>query len=282
MKIQKLKPGTVNTKQKNVKLKDNQMAMSGLSNNQNKFANLLLFDNHLARIKPNNSNPKLSKNDKAFLFQANQQSNLPSKVNLTESNRNRKNKSNTIDKKDTEETAKNNMVKQNSTDNPHKSQFSNLNSLKNSRGRDKRNLSISNKYKFSESKRKRDYSVQENKNKFCSNFKRSMDLETIDVDKANEEAKNSSQKKMDIKKKLIQEKLFLIHSNHNYLKNIQKSKIEQPHQPLGITNLIVENKVEDEYFNYDNEKPLTLEKDEKPIFGGRDMKNYTKIKLLGK
>ena len=40
--------------------------------------------------------------------------------------------------------------------------------------------------------------------------------------------------------------------------------------------------IDDDYFDYNNDKPVELTKDEKNIFGDRNMKNYFKIKLLGK
>ena len=37
-----------------------------------------------------------------------------------------------------------------------------------------------------------------------------------------------------------------------------------------------------EYFDYADEKPIELSKDEKEVFGNREMKGYSKIRLLGK
>ena len=37
-----------------------------------------------------------------------------------------------------------------------------------------------------------------------------------------------------------------------------------------------------EYFDYADEKPIELSKNEKEVFGNREMKGYSKIKLLGK
>ena len=64
-----------------------------------------------------------------------------------------------------------------------------------------------------------------------------------------------------------------IKMNNNLAKNNNK-------QGLKINLNRIDNQVE--YFNENNEKEIELTKEEKLIYGNREMKNYHKIKLLGK
>ena len=73
-------------------------------------------------------------------------------------------------------------------------------------------------------------------------------------------------------------------SNNLYLKlnnNIIKNTCSNRHN-LKIKLNKKENNNIDEYFNEKDEKEIELTKEEKLIYGNRNMKNYIKIKLLGK
>ena len=59
-------------------------------------------------------------------------------------------------------------------------------------------------------------------------------------------------------------------------------KLNNKRHNIHINLHKIENSNKSEYFNEKNEKEITLTKDEKLIYGNRTMKNYSKIKLLGK
>ena len=78
---------------------------------------------------------------------------------------------------------------------------------------------------------------------------------------------------------------------NNILNNIKLEKIKNKEIHIKLNNKRhnihinlhkIENSNKSEYFNEKNEKEIILTKDEKLIYGNRTMKNYSKIKLLGK
>ena len=72
-------------------------------------------------------------------------------------------------------------------------------------------------------------------------------------------------------------------SNNLYLKLNSMKNINNNRHNYNINLLKIENKNnKSEYFNEKNEKEIELTKEEKLIYGNRSMKNYYKIKLLGK
>ena len=83
----------------------------------------------------------------------------------------------------------------------------------------------------------------------------------------------------------IKNKVNNNNSNNIYLKlnnNIMKN-LNNNHHNININLHKIENtNNKSEYFNEKNEKEIELTKEEKLIYGNRTMKNYNKIKLLGK
>ena len=74
-------------------------------------------------------------------------------------------------------------------------------------------------------------------------------------------------------------------SNNLYLKlnnNIMKNMNNNRHNININLHKLEKNNNKSEYFNEKNEKEIELTKEEKLIYGNRTMKNYNKIKLLGK
>ena len=66
--------------------------------------------------------------------------------------------------------------------------------------------------------------------------------------------------------------------NNNIIKNINNNR----HNIHIYLHRMENNNIKPEYFNEKNEKEIELTKEEKLIYGNRSMKNYNKIKLLGK
>ena len=64
-------------------------------------------------------------------------------------------------------------------------------------------------------------------------------------------------------------------NNHNHMNNFN------PHINININNNNNNNN-DDDIFDYTDDKPIVLSKEEKAIYGNREPKNYKKIKLLGK
>ena len=83
----------------------------------------------------------------------------------------------------------------------------------------------------------------------------------------------------------IKNKVNNNNSNNIYLKlnnNIMKNMNNNHHNVNINLHKIENNNNKSEYFNEKNEKEIELTKEEKLIYGNRTMKNYNKIKLLGK
>ena len=68
--------------------------------------------------------------------------------------------------------------------------------------------------------------------------------------------------------------------NH-VLGNLSMGKISTKKTNTHFHNPI-QSSVDDEYFNYEDEKPIELTKEEREIFGNRAMRGHQKIRLLGK
>ena len=139
------------------------------------------------------------------------------------------------------------------------------------------------KLNFNDSdKRQRGLSVPNNKNlKFNFGEKKAINYgpnPSIEYDKINEEEKNIEIPKK--KKKTV--KMNEMNSNRNKNKKSKINKVDVLH--FLEKNNSMNNPIhgDNEYFCYENEKALVLEKEEKAIFGGRDMDGYKRIKLLGK
>ena len=94
---------------------------------------------------------------------------------------------------------------------------------------------------------------------------------------------NLNMNRLNIQK--IKNKVNNNNSNNIYLKlnnNIMKN-MNNNHHNININLHKIENtNNKSEYFNEKNEKEIELTKEEKLIYGSRTMKNYNKIKLLGK
>jgi len=94
---------------------------------------------------------------------------------------------------------------------------------------------------------------------------------------------NLNMNRLNIQK--IKNKVNNNNSNNIYLKlnnNIMKN-MNNNHHNINLNLHKIENtNNKSEYFNEKNEKEIELTKEEKLIYGNRTMKNYNKIKLLGK
>ena len=85
--------------------------------------------------------------------------------------------------------------------------------------------------------------------------------------------------------KLKNKEIIDNNSNNLYLKlnnNIMKNISSNRHNIKIKLQKKENNNNNNEYFNEKEEKEITLTKDEKLIYGNRNMRNYIKIKLLGK
>ena len=95
---------------------------------------------------------------------------------------------------------------------------------------------------------------------------------------------NLNMNRLNIQK--IKNKVNNNNSNNIYLKlnnNIMKNMNNNHHNiNLNLHKIDNNNNNKSEYFNEKNEKEIELTKEEKLIYGSRTMKNYNKIKLLGK
>ena len=73
----------------------------------------------------------------------------------------------------------------------------------------------------------------------------------------------------------------LINNNLNNLAHLKKVKSKLNNR-FNLKKTSISNPTPEDIFIFDENKPITLTKDEQVIYGDRTMKGYSKIKLLGK